>query len=540
MKRKGLVIALTTAMIAALCGCNGSNEPAGSTENAAESTTQESASTQNQETQQAKETENNYQLDSITMVVDGTFNASLDAGQAEFIKQWEDAVGIELKINQLDHSSYTDGVGRLFAAGDYPDVILLNASMYAEYAKTGLLWDMTEAYDNADFQSRITLPEVNMNTRIDGKQYGIATGLGGGCITYVKKAWLDAVGMNEDDITDWDSYYAMLKAFATQDPDGNGKDDTYGTAAPGFMSAEAPYTNYLPQFWQNAYPSFLQDEKGVWYDGFDTEETKAALVRLQTAYADNVIDPETLTIQTKSLREKWWSTDQAGSFGAFTYWAGYWNDNLVNTMEKNGIDSQLVRLKPIAEMDGYMNRESPVYCIIDDGDGDNSREQAIFDAFFETMFDGDKVQTLWVYGAEDVHWSTHAESFTTGEGDSLKEYNYDEGEFHLKLNPADPSAVWKKNAIDPSSMIASLTNGYETATDLTKECNAFFSEYCVDCPKSASAEALGKYNGSLTDLKNQVVSEVVVNGGDVDTWMAQYESQSADMVAEILAELNQQ
>lgn len=232
--------------------------------------------------------------------------------------------------------------------------------------------------------------------------------------------------------------------------------------------------------------------------------------------------------------------DQAGSFGAFTYWAGYWNDNLVNTMEKNGIDSELVRLKPIAEMDGYMNRESPVYCIIDDGDGDNRREQAIFDAFFETMFDGDKVQMLWVYGAEGVHWSTHAESFTTGEGDSLKEYNYDEGEFHLRLNPADPSAVWKKNAIDPSSMIASLTNGYETATDLTKECNAFFSEYCVDCPKSASAESLSNYNGAITDLKNQVVAEVVVNGGDIDTWMAQYEEQSADMVAEILAELNQQ
>ena len=55
-------------------------------------------------------------------------------------------------------------------------------------------------------------------------------------------------------------------------------------------------------------------------------------------------------------------------------------------MDKNGVDSGLARLAPIAEMDGYLNRESPVYCIIDDGDGDDSREQAIFDAVFETMF----------------------------------------------------------------------------------------------------------------------------------------------------------
>lgn len=449
-------------MIAAMTGCGNeattqSKETTTSTENTSveKSTSSETAS------------EEAYKLDSITLVVDGTFNASLDAGQEELIKQWEDAVGIDLTINQLDHSSYTDGVGRLFASGDYPDVILLNAGQYAEYAKTGLLWDMTEAYDNADFQSRVTLPEVNLNRRINGKQYGIATGLGGGCITYVKKAWLDAVGMKAEDIKDWDSYYAMLKAFATQ-------------------------------------------------------------------------NPESLTIQTKSLREKWWSMNQAGSFGAFTYWAGYWNDNLVNTMDKNGIDSELVRLEPIAEMDGYMNRESPVYCIIDDGDSNDAREQAIFDAFFETMFDGDRVQMLWVYGAEDVHWSTHAESFTTGEGDSLKEYNYEEGEFHLKLNPADPSAVWKKNAIDPSSMIASMTNGYETATDLTKECNAFFSENCVDCPKSASSEALSNCNGTLMDLKNEVIAEVVVNGKDVDEWMNYYAEQSADMVNEILSELNAQ
>ena len=172
-------------MIAAMTGCGNeattqSKETTTSTENTSveKSTSSETAS------------EEAYKLDSITLVVDGTFNASLDAGQEELIKQWEDAVGIDLTINQLDHSSYTDGVGRLFASGDYPDVILLNAGQYAEYTKTGLLWDMTEAYDNADFQSRVTLPEVNLNRRINGKQYGIATGLGGGCITYLKKLGL--------------------------------------------------------------------------------------------------------------------------------------------------------------------------------------------------------------------------------------------------------------------------------------------------------------------------------------------------------------
>lgn len=537
MRRKTVALLLSTSMLAAITGCGQSDDAA--TTQSTQETTAVSAEKESTSTDASTSTEG-YKLESLTIAVDGTFAASVDARQDAFIEQWEDAVGVDLTINQLDHSGYTDAVGRLFASGDYPDVILLNAGLYAEYAKTGLLWDMTEAYDNAAFQSRITLPEVNLNARIDGKQYGIATGLGGGCVTYVKKAWMDAVGMKAEDIKDWDSYYAMLKAFATQDPDGNGKHDTYGVCAAGFMGGEAPYTNYLPEFWQKAYPAFAQDENGVWYDGFNTTETREALARLQLAYAENVIDPESLTIQTKGVREKWWSQDQAGSFGAFTYWAGYWNDNLVTTMEKNGLSSELVRLEPLAEMDGYMNRESPVYCIIDDGDGDNAREQAIFDAFFETMFDGDTVQMLWTYGAEDVHWSTKAETFTTGEGDSLKEYSYEEGVFHLKVNPNDPNALWKKNAIDPSSVMASLTNGYETASDLTKECNAFFAANCIDAPKSASAESLSNYNGTLTDLKNEVIANVIVKGMDIEECMANYVEQSADMVAEILAELNQQ
>ncbi len=107
--------------------------------------------------------------------------------------------------------------------------------------------------------------------------------------------------MNIDDIKTYDDYYAMLKAFHDGDPDGNGQNgDTYGVVAPGFIGTDAPYINYLPEFWQDAYPSILQGEDGVWYDGFQTEETKAALARLRQGYVDGCIDPESLTAQTKT------------------------------------------------------------------------------------------------------------------------------------------------------------------------------------------------------------------------------------------------
>ena len=169
----------------------------------------------------------------------------------------------------------------------------------------------------------------------------------------------------------------------------------------------------------------------------------------------------------------------------------------------------------------------------------DSREQAIFDAVFETMFDGGTVQTLWVYGADGYHWSTEAETIVTGEGtDNAKTYEYKDGEFHLRLNPSDPSALWKKNAIDPSSMICSLENGFESATDLTKECNEFFSEHSVDAPHSASCDAITNYGGTITDAKNAVIADVVVKGGSVDAAMENYVKTTQNMVTEILEQLN--
>lgn len=543
MKKKLISMLLTAAMVASLVGCGGG---AATEEAPAADTQTEAAATETKEEAPA-ETEaaaEEYVLESVNMVVNGTLTATVDNGQADFEKQWEEAVGVDLIIQQLDHSGYVDAVGRLFAGGDYPDVIIMSADMYAQYAPTGLLWDMTEAYDNADFQARMTLPAINEALKKDGKLYGFAPTYGNGCVTYVKKAWLDAVGLSADDIKTYDDYYNMLLAFHNEDPDGNGtKGDTYGVVAAGFLGNEAPYINYLPEFWQNAYPAILQGEDGVWYDGFQTQETKDALLRLQQAYADGAIDPETLTASTKIAREKWFSNDQTGSAGVFTYWAGSWYQTLTDNLIKNEVNEELVQLAPIAEVEaigGYLNREAPVWCIIDDGDGDNAREQAIFDAFIETMMDGDVVQTLWTYGAEDVHWSTKAESFKTNEGtDKEKAYEYADGEFHLKQSPNDPNSVWKKNHLDPALVVCELTNGFVDTAELAAAGNKFFTENCIDAPLSPASETYTNESGTIYDAKLAVVTEVVVNGGDVDAAMETYVATVGSIIDQCLNELNQ-
>jgi multiple sugar transport system substrate-binding protein/putative aldouronate transport system substrate-binding protein len=501
------------------------------------------------------------QLNSINIIVDGTVTATVDAGQAEFKAQWEEAVGeklghpITLNITQLDHSDYSGTVSRTLTTGQpgdagYPDALIMSATMLRQYQTTGLLWNLASAYDNAEFQSRVKFPQVNENTRTpDGAQYGFAPTYGNGCVTYIKQGWLDAAGKTIDDIKTFDDYYALLKAFTENDPDGNGAGGTYGVIAAGFGKLdEAPFINYMPEFWQGAYPSFYQKD-GTWVDGFTEQATIDALARLHQAYADGIIDPDTEEAGTKQAREKFFSNDQTTSEGAFTYWAGTWlrtlSDNLVKNEVKKADGSQetLVQLPPIQEIKdtwgGYLNREAPVWVITDDGDGDDAREQAIFDALFETMLDGDKVQTLWTYGAEDVHWSTKAEEFKTNEGtENEASYSYEDGQFHLKQSPNDPNTIWKKNHLDAVLVIAPLTNGFVSDDPLVTEGNNFFLENAVDAPAAASSETLSGVEADLVSTKTQLVNMAVVGEITPEEAVAQYTEQYGDVCATILEELN--
>lgn len=501
------------------------------------------------------------QLNSINIIVDGTITATVDAGQAEFKAQWEEAVGeklghpITLNITQLDHSDYSGTVSRTLTTGQpgdagYPDALIMSATMLRQYQTTGLLWNLASAYDNAEFQSRVNFPQVNENIRTaDGAQYGFAPTYGNGCVTYIKQGWLDAAGKTIDDIKTFDDYYALLKAFTENDPDGNGAGGTYGVIAAGFGKLdEAPFINYMPEFWQGAYPSFYQKD-GTWVDGFTEQATIDALGRLHQAYADGIIDPDTEEAGTKQAREKFFSNDQTTSEGAFTYWAGTWlrtlSDNLVKNEVKKADGSQetLVQLPPIQEIKdtwgGYLNREAPVWVITDDGDGDDAREQAIFDALFETMLDGDKVQTLWTYGAEDVHWSTKAEEFKTNEGtENEATYTYEDGQFHLKQSPNDPNTIWKKNHLDAVLVIAPLTNGFVSDDPLVTEGNNFFLENAVDAPAAASSETLSGVEADLVSLKTQLVNMAVVGEITPEEAVAQYTEQFGDVCDTILKELN--
>lgn len=468
----------------------------------------------------------------ISIFIDGTVVTS-ENGQAQFVARWEELTGIKLEITQPDHDAYYDVLQQTISSGDWPDVLILSSTYYSAYASEGVLWDMTDAWENSATKNsgRFIGDSVIEGLKIDGRLYGFAPTRGNGCLTYVKQAWLDAVDM--DAPTNYEEYTAMLDAFVTQDPDGNGVDDTFGVSAAGFIGTEAPFTNYLPEFYQDAYPSFVQLEDGTWIDGFTQESMKGALERLAEAYSKGWIDPTTLTNGTKDCRNKFYDD----GFGVFTYWAGTWGTNLKTNLENNGLSGELVALEPIAEVDAYFDRVPPVWAITSACEN----PEGVFKYFIDTMLDGGDMQMLWTYGAEGTHWSTAAETLFAG---TDAEVTYAEGEFHMLENLETPGTAYTKNHIDPMLALATFAEGYyDPQEDSVKPEARLSAEVFNAHSKLAqivpSTEEMSMYNGDLTTLKNELIAKVTMGELSYEDAMARFESDGGKEWSDIIvASLN--
>ena len=451
----------------------------------------------------------------IKIMVDGTFNATKANGQAEWIAKFKELTGIEIEVTQPDHDAYYDVLGQTFASGveNWPDVVILSSSYYTGYAEEGALWDMTEAWNDSDMKNsgRISDTSPIEGNMINGKLYGFSKERGNGCITYVKKKWLD--NCNWEVPTNYEEYLNMLDAFTTGDPDGNGVNgDTYGVSAAGLIGTEAPYVNYLPEFYQDAYPSFYQKEDGTWVDGFTEDSMKEAIERLRDAYNKGYIDKETLTNGTKDCRNKFYED----KFGVFTYWAGTWNSNLKEQLEANGLDGELVALPPIEEVGQYFERTAPVYAITSACEN----PEGVFKYFIESMADGGELEELWCYGVEGTHWSTKAETVCGN--------TYKEGEFHMLENKELPGTQFTKINIDPLLAVAEFTDGNPGEAQIKDEAKAaqeVFNKNSKMAPLPVSTDVMSQYNGDLTTLKNSIIANCIVQGASIEDEFARFDKE---------------
>lgn len=488
---------------------------------------------------------------SFKVMVDGTVVKETN-GAAEFYEYYKELTGLDIEWIRPEHSSYTDSVKNTFASGDLPDVVLLSSDYLANFAANGYLWDMTDAWEQSATKNSGRLTEMansvmaaNEVAGPDGTKalYGFSPTRGNGCCTYIKVSSLTAAGYKADEVANktmtYDEYYKLLKDIQAASDNKNFVISTSGFVAGGNSGKpEAPYTNYLPEFYQDAQFTFYL-KNGKYVDGFAEDSMKKAMDRLKTAVSDGIIDKASQNQSTSDARKKWQSADKSTTSSVFSYWAGTWAQTLTNNLPDKS--DSLIAIKPIKELGKYTERLAPAWAITYKA-YENGKAEGIFKYFIDTMLDGGDIQVAWEYGAKGTHWDDKAEDVTL-KGKEDKVSSYKEGEFHFLPTPEDATKLMSKNHIDPSLAIADFGDktdpGASSVTQIVTDCYKMFNANSEIAEVLPATEVLNNNIVDINTKRLEVLSQVVLGEKTYDEAMADYNKQVGAKITAVIESLNE-
>lgn len=162
---------------------------------------------------------------------------------------------------------------------DLPDVMINDTALMGSYQSQGLLKPIDPA--SVSGHDRISDRSWASTVGLDGKHYGIPYSRQAQTLM-IRTDWLKKLGLQAP--RTWQQMLAVAKAFATRDPDGDGKKDSYGIVAPG--SAQNGYAAMWGSsfLWQGGAKIIEPDGNGGYHPAMDS----AAAVRTVTWMKDNL------------------------------------------------------------------------------------------------------------------------------------------------------------------------------------------------------------------------------------------------------------
>lgn len=409
MKRK-LIAALLccTVMFAGLAGCGSTDSGSGNTE-AVIAEPDGDAPADGTESS----VEENRPLVSFVFTKGGFESVP----ENDVIKQkMEEAANITLNHIAPTAANYTEQVNLILSGNpsEYPDLVKLQSNMFNDlfdYVEQGALMDLTELVKDCPNILEYLPQEALERCTIDGKLYAIPVYCSPNRYNVViRQDWLDNLGL-EAPVT-LEDYHDVLTAFTFNDPDGNGKNDTYGlsglnieTFDPifGAFGVMAPIQSY------NGTGTYWYLEDGKLLPQVTNPKTKEALELIHAWYKEGIIDPEFVTNTTDDdLNDK----AMKNQFGVTYHW-WTWEPKIEAQLQEVDPNIRFSRIAPPVGTDGssgirgvgmingcvvmLQNAENPEACM----------------RLLDWMHTEEGMMTTYT-GVEGIHWEkTEEETYVT-------------------------------------------------------------------------------------------------------------------------------
>lgn len=317
--------------------------------------------------------------------------------------------GIELEAYSLP--SNTDDqevkIRAAMAADELPDFFVASRAAFLDLVKAGMVADVTDCYALMPERTAIMFDQDAINfTTIDGRSYGFGTpsvivkneGL------VIRKDWLDNLGLEIP--TTIDELYDVMYAFTYNDPDGNGKNDTYGFGA--FIETGSGHEIYPGRRFQPLLGAFASE--GTWNmsaDNFGLQvrqpEYYDFMVFLKKMMDTGVIDPTWMAYKKDDFRAAW----KQGKFGIFREQnSALHSENNYAPFDKNFPEGELIVIDPPVGPNGDSSvgpavRGLRIWCVSADAAAEGKLEKIC--EMFEWMGAGEGY-ILCGWGQEGVNF----------------------------------------------------------------------------------------------------------------------------------------
>jgi putative aldouronate transport system substrate-binding protein len=248
----------------------------------------------------------------------------------------QDLTNVHIEWETVPQQAVNEKRTLLLASGDYPDVLFsvgITPDEEMIYGGQGVFLSLNDLIDEYTVELQKVFTEQPLVkpviTTPDGNIYGLPQiNQCYHCFfsqkAWINREWLGAVGMEMPTTTD--EMYQVLKAFKTQDPNGNGKVDEIPISG-----AVGGWHTQFPAFFMNAFIYYGDDETYLEMEndtvGFvaNRPEYREGLKYVHKLYSEGLIDPAAFTQDGTQLRSLGENPDEvvlgsaiAGWFGIFT------------------------------------------------------------------------------------------------------------------------------------------------------------------------------------------------------------------------------
>ncbi len=255
-------------------------------------------------------------------------NHSVGPSTPEEIDLWLGAItkasGIKLKLIKTTDAESVLKISSMLAAGEQMDLCYLDWDRFDVVTKDNP--NIFQPLDNYIKGSKVFSDTTKFPVKFwdqmkkpDGHIYAVRADNNwgqGGTVPTVRWDWVQKLGLaskyeGNQKLT-LDDYYQLIRAFTLNDPDGNGKADTYGLALGRTLYETQPFFGSV-----GVIRMYAMDANGKVYVPYTLDKTKPVWEFLRKLYAEKLLEPNFVTNSSSNFQNLF-LTDKVG---LICYWA---------------------------------------------------------------------------------------------------------------------------------------------------------------------------------------------------------------------------